>query len=166
MGVASVRRAAGFEVADHSPVVDAVGPIARGEVYQDGRHYVLRGWSPLHLISGSDHILVSVEFFDVLQRHCGESVGRKTVSVQDQQTGSPVTGYVELQTPWAISQDSLLRAESEGGHAWHFMKRHLFVSERAAAEIDRSRILGLGFAPGFSDFLGANAGGECAAPRS
>ena len=148
--VTSVRRDGQFEVTDAE---------AGGHVYQNGRHYVLSGCTPLHLISGVDHILVSTELRDVLQRHCGESVTFQPARVRDCVTGRIVTGYVELRLPLAICQESLPRVEAGGGHAWHFMGCNLFVSEGAAAEIDRSGILGLVFAPGFSDFLGRAAAG-------
>ena len=151
VGVTSVRRQGRFEV------TDAHG---RGRVHQDGRHYVLTGCTPLHLISGSDHILVSAEFCSVLRRHCGESVRFETASVYDCATGRPVTEYAELRLPFEVSPESLSRVEAEGGHAWHFNGCHLFVSERAAAEIDRAGLLGLVFAPGFSHFLGRTARGR------
>jgi hypothetical protein len=146
--VTSVRRGERFEVTDAE---------AGGQVYQDGRYYVLSGCSPLHLISGVDHLLVSADLRDVLQRHCGESVSFEPARVRDGATGRDVTGYFELRLPFEVSPESLFRVESEGENAWHFMGRHLFVSERAAAEIDRSGILGLVFAPGFSNFVGRTA---------
>jgi hypothetical protein len=150
VGVTSVRRDDQFEVTDAE---------AGGHVYQNGRHYVLSGCTTLHLIRGVDHILVSTELRDVLQEHCGESVTFQPARVRDRVTGRTVTGYAELRLPSAICDESLPRVEAEGGHAWHFMDCHLFVSERAAGEIDRCGILGLVFAPGFSDFIGRAAAG-------
>jgi hypothetical protein len=148
VGITSVRRQGRFEFTDAE---------SRGQVHQNGRLYVLTGCTPVHLISGSDHILVSPDLRTVLQRHCGESVGFESASVYDCATGHAVTEYAELRLPFEVSPESLFRVEPEGGHAWHFGNSHLFVSEGAAAEIERSGILGLVFAPGFSDFLGRTA---------
>ena len=74
VGITSVRRQGRFEV------TDAAG---RGQVHQNGRLYVLTGCTPLHLINGSDHILVSPDLRMALQRHCRESVRFEGASIHD-----------------------------------------------------------------------------------
>src|SRR2546423_15718453 len=55
----SARRHDGsFEVSDD---------LAEGKVYQDGRHYILQGCTEVHLIRGSDHMLISDELRRALE---------------------------------------------------------------------------------------------------
>ncbi len=130
---------------------------AKAHVNHNSRLYVLTGCGPLHMISGSDHILVSDELRSVLQRHCGKCVQFETAAIVDGATGRPVTGYAELRLPHELDESSLFLVEARGQHAWRFMKMHLYVSERAKVEIQRAGIIGLIFSPGFSDFLGGRA---------
>src|SRR5688572_27970012 len=90
VGVTSIRRDDHFEVSDAE---------TGGRTCQNGRYYVLVGCTPLHLISGVDHILVSTHLRDILHRHCRESVNFEALPVRDSATGREVTGYLELQLP-------------------------------------------------------------------
>ena len=125
----------------------------RGLVYHDGRHYILQGCTELHLIRGADHILVNDELRLALECCDSSCVQFVPAIVIDAPTGKRVTGYHQMRLQDELAEEAWMHVNTSGKHAWHFQMRHLFLSKPVAAAIEKTKIRGLVFSAGFSDFF-------------
>lgn len=152
--------AAGTRSARTSDGTFSVTTDDRGYVYHDRKLYILRGCTPLHMIHGDDHLLVSDQLRLVLASTCRSSVRFRPCVVLDSFDRRRIEQYQELTLPVEITPETLMSVDSSGVNAWHFGANNLFVTRLVMQRIKAAGILGLIFSPGFESFLGI-AGTGC-----
>jgi len=132
---------------------------AYGDVYHDGRVYIRRAVTSLHLITGSDHFLVSDEFRHVLEQCRIDSTEFIRAAVTDRVTRKPVTGYSELRPHDEITLTNLNQVDASGARAWRCLLsvNVLLVTKSVMLAIKKAHFYGLEFAPGLEAFLAGPA---------
>jgi hypothetical protein len=131
---------------------------ARGADH-DGRLYVWRGLTAIHLLHGPDLILVSHELGDVLDRCCQSDLELLPADLVDVASGRHLQGYSELRPREQITDEEILQLRDPRPRVWSYDVNHLFVTKPVIRAIKEARILGLHFHAGLSAFLDSAAAG-------
>jgi len=122
---------------------------------QDGRFHLFWPGPLTNLFYGTDHILVSEAFADVLRDVCVHCLDLRCTELVKAVTGERFGYYYEVLPYDEITPADINSVRASGCHAWHFCRRHLFVSPTVIEYIRQRGIGELSYSLGFSRFAGA-----------
>jgi hypothetical protein len=125
----------------------------------DGCFHVFQRGDFTDLLDGPDYILAVPRLAAALRTLCPSTVEIVPAQVVNIQSGQSLASYEEVRAREEITPGMIETVDAQGDRAWHFKRRHLFVTKHVALLLRRRGFPSRGYSRGFSEFIARSPAG-------